>query len=155
MYLGQTVPPFDSIGKSSAIDRTASDFDNANEKVKKIKKLIYSGEYDADITRYIPTTLQLIFQGMLDRVDTIEQPARISYKDLETFDFQLLLDQNLYTNLNSLYLCFPIKFKKETNVALNLENDVLNVNNFFAHWIKEINITKFGAQQILPQPQHS
>ena len=155
MYLGQTVPPFDSIGKSSAIDRTASDFDNANEKVTKIKKLIYSGEYDADIARYIPTTLQLIFQGMLDKVDTIEQPARISYKDLETFDFQLLLDQNLYTNLNSLHLCFPIKFKKETNVALNLENDLLTVNNFFAHWIKEINITKFGTQQILPQPQHS
>ena len=94
-YLGQTVPPFDSIGKSPTIDRTASDFDSTHKKLKKS---------NTDIARYIPATLQLIFQGMIDRVDTIEQPVHISYKDLETFDFQLLLDQTLYTNLNSLHL---------------------------------------------------
>ena len=86
---------------------------------------------------------------MLDRVDTAEQPAHISYKDLEAFSFQLLLDQNLYANLHSLHLCFPIKFKKETNVVLNLENDVITVNNFFTHWIKEINITKFSTTKSL------
>ena len=95
--------------------------------------MIYSGEYDADIARYVPGTLQLMFQGMLNRVNTIEQPTRISYKDLETFNFQLLLDKNLYTNLNSLHLCFIIKFKKETNVALNLENNVITVNKFLSH----------------------
>ena len=98
--LGQIVSPFDSIGKSLAIDRTASEFDNANEKLKKIKRLIYSGKYDVDIACYIPRMSQLMFQGMLDRVDMIDQPAHFSYKDLETFNFQLLLDQNLCTNLN-------------------------------------------------------
>ena len=39
VHLGQTVSPFDRIGKSSAIDRTPSDFDNANEKVKKNQKV--------------------------------------------------------------------------------------------------------------------
>ena len=133
VHLGQTVSTFDTIGKSSAIDRTASGFEKASEKVKKIKRLIYSGEDDADIARYVPGTLQLMFQGMLDRVNTIEQPTRISYKDLETFNFQLLLDKNPYTNLNSLQLCFIIKFKKETNVALNLENNVITVNKFLSH----------------------
>ena len=112
VHLGQTVSPFDSIGKSTAIDRTVLDFYNANKKIKKIKIFIYSGEYHADISRYIPGMLQLMFQGMLDRVNTIEQPAHISYKNLETFDFQLLLDQNLYTNLNSLHVCFPINLRK-------------------------------------------
>ena len=42
-----------------------------------------------------------------------------------------------------------MKFNKETNVALNLENDLITVNNFFAHWIIEINITKFGTAEIL------
>ena len=51
------------------------------------EKLIYTGEYDADIPWYIPGLLQLMFQGMLDRIDTIEQPAHISYEDKETFDF--------------------------------------------------------------------
>ena len=109
-HLSETVSPFDSIGKSAAIDRTSSDFDNTNEKVKKIKILIYTGEYDADIAWYILGMLQLKFQGMLGRIDTIEQPAHISYNDKETIDFQLLLDQNIYTNLNSLRICFPIKF---------------------------------------------
>lgn len=59
VHFGQTVSPFDSIGKSAAIDRAASDFENANEKVKKIKRLIYTGEYDT--TWYIPGMLQLMF----------------------------------------------------------------------------------------------
>ena len=37
-HLSETISPFDSIGKSTAIDRTSSDFDNTNEKVKKISK---------------------------------------------------------------------------------------------------------------------
>ena len=75
---------------------------------------------------------------MFDRVAAIEHPVHISYKDLETFDFQLLLDQNIYANINSLHICFPMKFKKERNMALNLENDVIIINKFFAHWIKDI-----------------
>ena len=34
------VSPFQSVGKSPAVDKIASDFDNANLKVKKIKRLI-------------------------------------------------------------------------------------------------------------------
>ena len=37
LHLGQIFTPFESVGKSLAIDKTASDFDNANQKVKKIK----------------------------------------------------------------------------------------------------------------------
>ena len=37
--LGQIVSSFDSIGKSLAIDRTPSEFDNANEKLKKNQKV--------------------------------------------------------------------------------------------------------------------
>ena len=86
-----------------SIDKTASDFDTAREKVKKLKRLVDRGEYDDDVARYIPGTLELAFQGMLDDIKTVEQVAHPSYKDKETFDFQLLLDKNLYTNLNSLH----------------------------------------------------
>ena len=40
VHVEQTVTPFESIGKSSPIDKSASGFDSANGKVKKIKKLI-------------------------------------------------------------------------------------------------------------------
>ena len=47
--LGKTISPFDSIGTSSAIDRTASNYTDADDKVRKIRKLIETGTYDADI----------------------------------------------------------------------------------------------------------
>ena len=43
--LGKTVSSFDSIGASSPIDRTASNVD------EKIRKLIETSTYDADIAR--------------------------------------------------------------------------------------------------------
>ena len=36
--LGQTVSPYDNAGRSSAIDRTASNYNDAKEKVKKLGK---------------------------------------------------------------------------------------------------------------------
>ena len=75
-----------------------------------MKRLVDAGEYGANIARYIPGTLALTYQGMLGDIKTIEQVAYRSYKDLETSDFQLLLDKNLYTNLNSVHFVFPIKF---------------------------------------------
>ena len=99
-----------------AIDKDASDFDKANTKVSKLKRLVRIGEYNADLARYIPGTLELAFQGMLDDIKTMEQVAHPSYKDLETFDFNLILHKNLYMNLNSLHFFFPLKIKKKTNM---------------------------------------
>ena len=51
VHIGLTISPFDSIGKSSAIDRTASGYENLREKVKKIRQLMSTGTYDADIAQ--------------------------------------------------------------------------------------------------------
>ena len=59
--LAQTVSPFDRVGTSSTIDRTASNYTDASDKVRKIRKLIDTGTYDADITRYIPVNLRSRF----------------------------------------------------------------------------------------------
>ena len=110
--IGKNVSAFESVGYVPSIDKKASDFEKADTKVKKLKRLVDTGEYDANIAQYIPGTLKLALQGILDDIKTIEQVAHPSYKDLETFDFQLLLDKNLYTNLNSVHFVFPIKFLK-------------------------------------------
>ena len=68
--LGKTVFPFDSIGASSSIDRSASNYTGAGNEVRKIRKLIKTGTYDADIARYIPGTLDIVYQGMLEDIDT-------------------------------------------------------------------------------------
>ena len=67
-----SVTPFQSVEKSPAVDKTASYFHNANLKVKKIRKLIEWGIYDADMAPYIPRTLDLVFQGMIEKIMTIE-----------------------------------------------------------------------------------
>ena len=78
--IGDSVTPFKSVGKSPAIDKTALNFDNANLKVKKkIRRLIERGIYDADIARYISGTLDLVFQGMIKKIMTIEQSADPSF----------------------------------------------------------------------------
>ena len=71
------------------------------------------GKYDVNLAKYIPGLLQLAFQGMLDDIDTREKVAHPSYKDMEQLDFQILLTENYYVNLNSIHVCFPIKIKKK------------------------------------------
>ena len=85
--IDNTVSPFDSIGKSPAIDRSSSNYTNAKEKVQKIKQLISTGTYNADIGKHIPGTLDLVYQGMLEEIDTKGKAAHISYKDMEQLDF--------------------------------------------------------------------
>ena len=60
-FPGNTVSPYDNAGRSSAIDRTASSYNDAKEKVQKIKELISTGRYDEDIAKYIPGLLELKF----------------------------------------------------------------------------------------------
>ena len=52
------------------------------KKVQKVKQLIKTGECDADLAKYIPGMLELAFQGMIENIDTKEQVAHISYKDM-------------------------------------------------------------------------
>ena len=77
--------------------------------------------------------LDLVFQGMIEKIMTIEQPADATYSDKEILDIELILDNNYYINLKSLHLCFPIKFKELPIIACNLDADIYPVNNIFAH----------------------
>ena len=112
VLLEKIVSPFDSISGSSSTDRTASNFTNATEKVHKIKRLINTGEYDADLAKYIPGMLNLLFQGIIENIIRKEQVAHISYKVMESVDFQLMLTNNYYANQNSMHICFPMKKQK-------------------------------------------
>ena len=76
------------------------------------------------------------FQGMLEDINTREKVAHSSYKEMEELDFQILLTDNYYVNPNSIHLCFPLKIKKSTNEGNDIEGDLITVNNFFAHLIR-------------------
>ena len=40
--------------------------------------------------------------------------------------------------------------KKKKNNAADIDSDMITANNFFAHWIKEISVTKYGSDKELP-----
>ena len=54
---------------------------------------------------------------MTEDIDTKEYPAYTSYKDLENLEFQIMLNNNCYTNLNSIHICFPMKIKKQVTMT--------------------------------------
>ena len=85
--LGDTLNPIDD-AKSTVIDRTTSNYNDATEKVQKIRDLINMGKYDADLAKYIPGLTDLAIQGMLDDIDTREKVAHPSYKDKEQLDLK-------------------------------------------------------------------
>ena len=114
-----------------------------------MRRLIERGIYDVDIARYIPGTLDRVFQGMIEKTMTIKQPVDPSNKGKEVLDFELILDNSFYTNLKGLHICFLIHFKKQSNAAANLNADIYPVNNFFAYWIKEIDILKYDTNKSL------
>ena len=86
---------------------------------------------------------------MIEKIMIIEQPADTTYSEKKTLDFELILGNNHYTNLKSLHICFSIRFRKLTNSAQNLDANIYPVNNFFAHWIREIDIMKYGTDESL------
>ena len=117
--------------RSTAIDRTTSNYDDAKEKVQKIRELISMGKYDADLVKYIPGLADLAIQEMLDDIDTREKVASPSYKDKEELDFQILLTDNYYVNPSNIHICFPIKINKKSNNSSNIDGDMITANNFF------------------------
>ena len=73
--LGDTLNLTNDIRRSTAIDRTTSNYNDAKEKVQKIRDLISMGKYNADLVKYIPGLADLAIQGMLDDIDTREKVA--------------------------------------------------------------------------------
>ena len=48
-------------------------------------------------------------------------------------------------NLPRFHHCFPIKTKKIAIANADIDDDMITVNNFFVHWIKEINIKNMAV----------
>ena len=129
------------MGGSSATARTASNYNDAKEKVKKIRELIRTGKHDADVAKYIPGLLEMVYQEMLEDIDTKGKVAHSSYKDMEQIDFQIMLTDNCYVNPDSINLCFSMTIKKATYMVADIDSDMITVNNCFGHLVKEISIT--------------
>ena len=79
---------------------------------------------------------------MLEDIDTKEQPAHSSYRDMENLDFQIMLANNYYTNPNGMHICFPMKIKQKSDNDSDIDRYLTTANNLFAHFVKEISVTR-------------
>ena len=70
---------------------------------------------------------------------------------MENLDFQIMLTSNYHTNPNSMHICFPMKIKQKSDADNDIDADLITVNNFFVHFIKEISLRSYGNdKQLMP-----
>ena len=101
--------------------------------------------------RYIPGLAKICYQGQLYLTKVKRKYVDDTYKNKKVIEFNVQLKKGHYTNFQNVHLCFPLKFKSEANNGNNLAANTVTVDNFFAHWIKEIDIKRYGDDiPILP-----
>ena len=127
----------------AAVDYS-TDFASLDKKIDNFMKLFDQGKGPGELVRYIPGLTKPLFQGQIDGTQEKKAFADDTYKDIKTAEFTIQLLSNHYMNFNNVHIVFPLKIKKKTNVANDILATEITVNNFFAHWIKEIDIKRLG-----------
>lgn len=67
IFLGETLNPYEDARKLTFIDRTASNYNDAKEKVQKKRDLMGTSKYDENLAKCIPGMPELAYQGMIER----------------------------------------------------------------------------------------
>ena len=89
-------------------------------------------------------------QGQIQNAFPKKAYALPNWSEMKAFFFNLILAANITTNFNKMYRCIPIQIKKK-NVTNDIDATLITVNNFFAHFIKEIVTSRYrDDQHILP-----
>ena len=71
--------------------------------------------------------------------------------DKKMLEFNILLASSTYTDYSSLMIVLPVQIKKISNAAQNTDADMITVNNYFAHWLNEVDIKRYPDNiRILP-----
>ena len=80
---------------------------------------------------------------MIYNILTKRKFADSTYKDKQVLEFNINLAKNQYMNFNSVHVCFPIKIKSNADNINDVPVRTIAVNNFFAHWLKEVDIKRY------------
>ena len=145
-----TLDPLKDASGVTSVD-FGTQFDGLVKKADNLQNFIEKGETEGGLLRYLPGLALPLYQGQIR--GTIEKKAFAddSYKDLKTAEFTIHLSANKYMNFHNVHLLFPLKIKKKSNTSSNIASTATTVSNFFAHWIREIDIKRLGDDTpILP-----
>ena len=137
--LGQSLDPLQDATGVDLVDFSA-DIDNLLKKLGLYEK----GRIDSVLLCYIPGMSKIMYQGQIDWIQIKKAYAASTYADKQILEFNIELTKNHYMNFSNMVLCLPITFRKNSNKAHAIDDDMIPVNNFFAHWIKDISIKRYG-----------
>ena len=74
-----------------------------------------------------------------------------THKNKKVIELIIPLTANHYTNVQNMHVCSPINIKSARDDNNDIAAGIITVNNFFAHWIKEIGTKSYGDDiPILP-----
>ena len=114
-------------------------------------KFFQTGKIFYNILKYIPGLAKIAYEGQLHSTETKRKCADDSYKNKKVIEFNVQFTATLYTNFQNVHLCFPIKIKSVVDEDNDITAGTIPVNNFFAHWIKKIDVKRYGDDMpILP-----
>ena len=141
------------IKDAAKVDETdySADFDNLFSKMNDFDKFFRNGKISYNMLKYRPGLPKAACQDQLEKTETKRKYADDSYKSKKVIEFNIKLAGNQYTNFHNIHLCFPMKIKSAADNDNDITAGCIPVNNFFAHWIKEIDIKRYGDDiPILP-----
>ena len=141
----QSLNPQDDATGVNAIDCSA-DFDGLYKRVNNLEKFFKTGSAPGKLVRYIPGLAKPTYQGQISGMQEKKACADDTYRDLKIAEFNIQLAANQYMNFYNVHLVFLLKIKKRMNNANNIIATETTVNNFFPHWIKEIDIKRYGDE---------
>ena len=148
--LGQSLDPLQDATGADSVDFSA-DIDHLLKKLDKLSDLYGKGRIDSDLLRYIPGMSKIMYQGQVNWIQTKKAYASSTYTDKQILEFIIELTKSHYMNFSNMVLCLPITIRKNSNEAQPIDGNMITVNNFFAHWIKDISIKRYGDDiAILP-----
>ena len=113
-------------------------------------KFFKTGKVSYNMLRYITGLAKVGCQSQLHSIEMKKKYAKNTYKNKKVIKFNVQLTKGHYANFQNVHLCFPLKNKPAADNYNDLTVEVITVNNFFAHWIKEIDIKRYEDVSILP-----
>ena len=120
-------------------------------KIDKIGGFWKSGKADKSLARYIPNILPVTRQNQIAGSIPRKAFALVAYSDVKTLGFIIELTANTCSNYSSMELVLPIQFTKKTSKTMQMDANMITVNNFFGHWMTNIDIRRYlHDTRILP-----
>ena len=142
IQLDDTLNPKLDYGGVPAIDSEGT-LENFYGKVDKVDTFWKTGKADEDLARYIPNLLPVTRQNQVAGTHLRKAFASVTYSDKKNLEFVIEVAANTYTNYSSMEIVFPIQFTKNTNKVVAMDADTITGNNFFGHWITDIDIRRY------------